>query len=173
VDEIRARNIRMAPGFLELAEGYFEDHRHVLEGGIPVQVHSDLTLVNVLVENGKISAILDFEYALQATRDYDLWVMEAFCLYPNDWAEEGNEVFCSADFASFFPLLQRHYPEIFETPHLRERVNIYQLETTLSSYLAWRKDNSSTIPPDQMDAKEFYMARITNFIFSRGTRMFV
>ncbi len=91
--------------------------------------------------------------------------MEAFCLYPNDWAEEINEVYCTADFASFIPLLRRHYPALFEIAHLRTRVNLYQLASALSSYLAWRKDNLSTIPPERMAAKEFYMARITNFIF--------
>jgi hypothetical protein len=36
---------------------------------------------------GKISAILDFEYAMQAPKTMSL-VMEEFCLYPNDYAEE-------------------------------------------------------------------------------------
>jgi hypothetical protein len=99
--------------------------------------------------------------------------MESFCLYPNDYAEDENEVFCTADFASFIPLLRKHYPALFETPHLRERVNIYHLEAALSNYLAWRKDNLSTIPPDRMAAKEFYMARTTNFIFRHGARMFL
>ncbi len=172
-EEIHALNIRMAPGFPELAVDYFEAHRSVLQDGVAVQVHGDLTLVNVLVDRGKISAILDFEYGMQAPKDYELWTMEAFCLYPNDYAEEGHEVFCTADFASIFQHLQKHYPEIFETPHLRERVNLYQIEATLSSYLSWRKDNFKVKPPDQMAAKDFYMARITNFIFERGVRLFL
>lgn len=172
-EEIHALNIRMAPGFPELAVDYFEAHRSVLQDGAPVQVHGDLTLMNVLVEAGKISAILDFEYGLQAPKDYELWAMEAFCLYPNEYAEEGHEVFYTADFASIFQHLQKHYAEIFETPHLRERVNLYQIEANLSSYLAWRKDNFKTKPPDQMAAKEFYMAHITNFIYEGGVRLFL
>ena len=172
LEEIKTLNIRMVPGFIELAVNYFDENKQVLEDNAPALLHGDLTMVNILVDEGKISAILDFEYSMQAPKDYELLVMEAFCLYPNDWAEEIDEVYCTADFASFIPLLQKHYPELFETPHLRKRVNLYHLVSALDSYLAWRKDNLSTIPPDRMDAKEFYMARITNFIFRNGTRMF-
>jgi len=170
--ELDALKIRMVPGFLELAINYFEEHKHLLEDAIPVQVHGDLTLVNILVDNGKISALLDFEYALQAPKDYELWVIEAFCLYPNDWVAEGNEAFCTTDFANFIQLFRKQYPELFEIPHLRERVNLYHLDGNLRSYLAWRKDNLSTIPPEKMAAKEFYMAHITNFISTKGIKMF-
>lgn len=173
VNELRALKIRMQPGFIELAQNYLEDHQAVLEDSMPVQVHSDLTLVNILVDQGKISALLDFEFSLQAPRDFELRPMEAFCLYPNDWTEESNEVFCSADFASFLPLLRRFYPALFDIPHLRQRVNLYHLDDSLSSYLAWRKDNLAAIPPEKMAAKDFYMARITNFIFDNGARMFL
>jgi aminoglycoside phosphotransferase (APT) family kinase protein len=172
LDEIRTLNIRMAPGFIEMAKDYFDEHRHVLQDGVPTLVHGDLSLVNILVHEGKITALLDFEYALQAPPDYELWVPEAFCLYPNDWAEEDNEVFSSADFANFFPLLQKHYPALFEIPNLRQRLNLYQIESALRNYLSWRIDNLDTIPPEKMAAKEFYMARITNFIFRNGARTF-
>jgi len=172
LDEIRELGIRMAPGFLELAREYFEKHRHVLEGGRPALVHGDLTMVNVLVERGHVSAILDFEYSLHAPSDYELFDMELFCLYPNDYAEEDWEIFCAADFGRFFQLLQKHYPALFDVPRLRERVDLYQVDATLGSYLGWRKANLTAIPPERMAAKEFYMARIANFIFPHGVRMF-
>jgi aminoglycoside phosphotransferase (APT) family kinase protein len=170
--EIDDLNIQIAPGFLELARNYFEEYEDCLQDGVPNLLHGDLTLVNVLVDNGKISAMIDFEYSLQAPLDYELWTMEAFCLYPNDWMEEGQEVYCSADFASFFQVLKKYDPEIFAIPNLRERMNLYHLDGALGSYLAWRKDNLRTIPATKMAAKEFYMARITNFIFGHGARMF-
>ncbi len=170
--EIETLGIRMVPGIVEAAQEYFLAHRQVLEGGVPTLLHGDLTLTNMLVDGGRLSAILDFEYALQAPRDYELWTLEAFCLYPNDYAEEGNEVFCSADFANFCVLMRKHYPEVFETPHLRERLNLYQVDAALGSYLGWRKANLATIPPERMAGKDFYMARISNFLFSQGARMF-
>ncbi|MBE0695500.1 MAG: aminoglycoside phosphotransferase family protein [Anaerolineaceae bacterium] len=172
IAEYKALNSSVAPGFLELAQDYFEEHIHLLAEGSPTLTHSDLSLVNLLVHEGKLSAILDFEYAVYAPKDYELLVLEEFCLYPNDWAEEEHEHFCAADYASLFNLLQKYYPALFATPHLRERVNLYHLAAALSSHLAWRKDNLGSIPPERMAAKEFYMARITNFIFRHGVRMF-
>jgi aminoglycoside phosphotransferase (APT) family kinase protein len=172
LDEIEAAHIRMAPGFVELAAAHFEAHQHVLRESVPVLVHGDLSFGNILVDHGKISALLDFEYAMQAPKDYELWVIEAFCLYPNDYAEVENEYFCTGDFGTFLPLLRKHDPDLFAIPHLRQRVDLYHLEATLSSYVAWRKYNLSTIPADKMAAKEFYMARITNFITRHGVRLF-
>ena len=172
VAEIRDLNIRMVPGFVEMTVNYFEEHKHVLQYGVPTLVHSDMTLVNILAENGKVSAILDFEFAQQAPADYELLAIEAFCLYPNDWAEEDNEVFCTADFANLIPLIRKHYPELFEIRNLRERLDIYHVYAALSSYLEWRKANLSTIPPERMAAKEFYMGRITNILWDHGARMF-
>ncbi len=171
-EEIQALGIRMVPGVLELAGAYFEEHQHVLESGHPALVHGDLTLVNILVERGHVTAILDFEYSLHAPSDYEFFDMELFCLYPNDYAEEDWEIFCTADFGRFFQLLRKHYPALFEVPHLRERVDLYQVDATLGSYLGWRKANLATIPPERMAAREFYMARISNFIFPHGARMF-
>ncbi|RPJ50093.1 MAG: hypothetical protein EHM21_05700 [Chloroflexi bacterium] len=137
-----------------------------------------MTLVNILAENGgeallpKVSAILDFELARQAPADYELQAIEAFCLYPNDWAEEGNEVFCTADFANLIPLLRKHYPALFEIRDLRERLNIYHVYDALHSYLEWRKANLSTIPPERMAAKHFYMGRFWNILYDAGARMF-
>ncbi len=172
LDEIDSLQIRMVPGFLDLATDYFAKHKHVLQEATPVQIHGDLTLVNVLAEHGKIAALLDFEYALYAPSDYELWTIEAFCLYPNDWAPVDNEIFCATDFTNFIQLLRQHYPDLFATPHLRERVNLYHLEGNLRSYLAWRKANLGTIPADKMAAKEFYMAHITNFSSTKGIRLF-
>jgi serine/threonine protein kinase len=172
VDEIRHLNIQMVPGFIETAVDYFEEHKHVLQDGVPTLVHSDMNFTNILVENGKLSAILDFEFALQAPADYELQAIEAFCLYPNDWAEEGNEVFCTADFANLIPLLRKHYPELFTIRDLRERLDVYHVYRAFTSYLEWRKANLSTIPPERMAAKDFYMGRVWNILYRAGARMF-
>ncbi len=178
VQEIRDLNIQMVPGFLEAAVGYFEEHKHVLQDGIPTLVHSDMTLVNILVENSgeatlpTISAFLDFEFALQAPADYELQAIEAFCLYPNDWAEEGNEIFCTTDFANLIPMLRKHYPALFSIRNLRERLNVYHVYGALSSYLAWRKANLNRIPPERMAAKGFYMGRVWNILYDAGARLF-
>ena len=155
-----------------MAQSYFAEQGHTLDGGVPGLVHGDLWLGNVLIHGGKIAAILDFEYAVQAPLDYELLKIEDFCLYPNDYAEENDENYSAADFADFCVLLRRHYPDLFTTPHLRERLNLYHLESTLFDYLAWRKDNRAAIPLDLPRAMNFVYARITNFTFRHGVSMF-
>jgi aminoglycoside phosphotransferase (APT) family kinase protein len=156
---------------LALALDYVQEHRHVLRGGKPALVHRDLWPGNILVRDGAIAAILDFELSVQAPADYELWLMERFCLYPNDYAEENWEVFCSADFADYLPLLRRHYPEIFATHHLRERLNLYHLLESLRSYVSWREalDPGVAVEPFPLQP----VAVLMNVLFDHGTRMFL
>lgn len=170
--EIDRLNLRMAPGFVDLAVEYFSAHQSSLEDGAACMVHGDLWPGNILIDQGHITALLDFEFALQAPQDYELLKIEDFCLYPNDYAEEDNENYCAADFAGFCQLLQNHDAELFQTPRLHERLSLYHIEAALNDYLGWRKANLAAIPPETMAAKSFYMARITNFIFDHGARMF-
>jgi fructosamine-3-kinase len=172
LDEIKTLRIPVPPDLMEMAKDYFTEYGHALEGGAIGLVHGDLWLGNILIDRGKIAAILDFEYALQAPLDYELLKIEDFCLYPNDYAEEDDEIYSAADFADFCVLLRGHYPESFTVPLLRERLNLYHLESTFSDYLAWRKDNRATIPFEQPNAMNFVKARITNFVFGNGVRMF-
>ena len=144
--EIDALKIRVLPGILELASEHFERRKGLLQGRVARSGAWRPWLGNILVENERISAILDFEYALQAPLDYELLKLEDFCLYPNDYAEEENENFCAADFAGFFQLLRRVYPELFAIEHVRERLDLYHLLAALSDYLEWRKANLSDHP---------------------------
>ena len=163
-------SIDLPPDLLELATDYVDQHKHNLAGGRAVQVHGDLWPGNILINDGKISAILDFEFSIQAPRDYELLLVEQFCLYPNDYAEEDNEIFCAADFSDFFQLLSEHYVELFQTPHLRQRLNIYHIMYGLRSYVSWRKTQPAErklgfpIPP---------AAKVLNFVFDNGVRMFL
>jgi aminoglycoside phosphotransferase (APT) family kinase protein len=172
LSEIARLRIALVPGFIELAQEYFEQHSSALESGLPSLVHSDLAFGNLLVQDGHISAILDFEFALAAPNDYEFHAIEDFCLYPNDFAEEDDEIYTSADFAGFGALLRRQAPDLFDVPRLAERLSLYHLSGTLSSYLAWRKANLDTIPAESVKAGNFYMARITNAIFRHGARLF-
>ncbi len=74
------------------AEECFERWRQALREGRATLVHGDLWPGNILVRDGHITALLDFESALQAPKDYELLRMEQFGLYPNDYAAEGDEV---------------------------------------------------------------------------------
>jgi aminoglycoside phosphotransferase (APT) family kinase protein len=168
---IKALHIPIPVEILALVRNYVQERRHVLGGGTPVLVHRDLWPGNILVRDGAIAAILDFELSVQAPADYELWLMERFCLYPNDYAEEGWEVFCTADFADYLPLLRKHYPELFGAPHLRERLNLYHLLESLRSYVGWRKSLDPTTKVEPFPLQP--IAVLMNILFEHGTRMFL
>jgi Ser/Thr protein kinase RdoA (MazF antagonist) len=173
--EINERQIHLVPGFVQLARDYFDQYRHTLSSGVSTLVHGDLWLGNILVDQGRIAALIDFEFALHAPPDYELHILEDFCLYPNDYAEEDPSVdrtFTTVDFAGFFRRLRRVDPILFDMPHLRERVNLYHLQSTFHSYLEWRKQQSAVIPYHQPAAQGFYMARISNYTSNHSVRMF-
>ncbi len=169
--DLEVLRIPIPAEILALALDYVERHRDVLRGGMPVLVHRDLWPGNILVRDGAIAAILDFELSVQAPVDYELWLMERFCLYPNDYVEESWEVFCTADFADYLPLLRKHYPELFGAPHLRERLNLYQLLESLRSYVSWRKSLDPTTKVEPFPLQP--IAVLMNILFEHGTRMFL
>ncbi|HYG36500.1 MAG TPA: phosphotransferase [Clostridia bacterium] len=154
---------------LAMAEDYYAQHRDLLAESIPALVHADLWPGNVLVDQGRVTGILDFEFAIRAPRDYELVLIEDFCLYPRDFIEADCSPYSAADFADFFNLLRKHTPALFAIPHLRERLNLYHLAFNLNLYLRcrqWNADDSG----GYLLAK---LARITSVLFDHGTRMFL
>lgn len=151
---------------LELVNEAFTRNLPYLAASQAALVHADLWPGNILVEAGAVTGILDFEFAHAAPRDYELLLIEDFCLYPNDFVEEDFEHVCAADYADFFRLLQEHTPGLFSIPHLRERLDLYHLLFNLQRFAAFRRAGAS-------GAVLAKLARITNILFGHGVRMFM
>jgi len=145
---------------------FFEFHKTCLQEGPPVFVHGDLWPGNILVAGDCISGVLDFEFAMQAPLDYELLLIEEFCLYPNDFAEEDWEIFSTADFADLFLLLRKHYPALFSIPGLRQRLDLYHLMYALRSFVDWRLAH-----PEDRTYPTNTLARLFNILFRHGVRM--
>jgi aminoglycoside phosphotransferase (APT) family kinase protein len=98
-----------------------------------VLVHGDLHFENILWADGRISAVLDFEFARRGPRDLDLATLLRFCAEPrlhvaDDYAADTN----ARDYRQVPGWLWEVYPELFDTPHLRSRMAIYLLAFDLS-----------------------------------------
>jgi aminoglycoside phosphotransferase (APT) family kinase protein len=167
--ELRALRVPIPPEILRPAVDYFERHKQVLLDSTPVLVHGDFWPGNILVQDGRVAAILDFEFAIQAPRDYELWMIEQFCLYPNDWAEDGYEVYCTVDFVGFFALLRAHYPELFSIRDLRLRLNLHHLLSSLRGYLTWARGDPATRAHGMPLP---LVAKMANTLWDHGARMF-
>ena len=165
--------VNLSPGFsapiLRTAARFLEERLPLLAGSCPTLVHADLWPGNLLAASGQLTGILDFEFAFRAPRDYELVLIEDFCLYPNDFVERDFGVCSSADYADFFQLLVRFTPALFAVPHLRQRLDLYHVLFNLELYAGWRKANPGAEECGYLLAK---LARVTNMLFGHGARMF-
>jgi aminoglycoside phosphotransferase (APT) family kinase protein len=154
---------------LDLAEEFFFTKLHLLDALQPVLVHHDLWPGNIMVKNDKVTAFLDFEFATWAPGEYDLVLIEQFCLYPNDFVEADRENFACHDFSDFIPRLSGHYPDLFADSGLRKRMDLYQVDYSLSSYVFWLENQAGTHRGLAVQP----LAKVMNFLFEDGARSFI
>jgi aminoglycoside phosphotransferase len=103
---------------------------HKFEGADPfateelVVVHGDASFANVLWDDNKITALLDFEWARFAPRDLEL--LHILGTEGLNW-------------------LKHDYPELFEHPRLVEHLWIYDVASTLRGLLVWPPENEREV----------------------------
>jgi aminoglycoside phosphotransferase (APT) family kinase protein len=166
--DLRTHKLSFPADLLMDVEHFYDKNKHFLQEDTPCLVHADLNPGNILVNDGHITAILDFEYAMAAPREYECVGIEQFCLYPNDYAELEYEIYTTADFADYFQRIVRFYPDVFASPHLRQRVDLYAIESGIHSFLEWGKEH----PVMSADARMHPVARAANFMVRNGARLF-
>lgn len=89
-------------------------------------VHGDLHFENVLWDGRAITALLDFEWAHGAPADVDLDIFLRFCSYPFlHVAEDYEHLTRTEDYAPLPYWLAEDYPELFSSPNLFERTQLY------------------------------------------------
>ena len=82
----------------------------------PALVHNDLLMTNVIVRDGHIAALIDWELALRAPLDHETYKLESFCRFP-------GVVGVSGDFHRLWELIVRRYPAMFSHPDLKNRLD--------------------------------------------------
>jgi hygromycin-B 7''-O-kinase len=90
-------------------------------------IHGDLNLNNV-VWNGRVTALLDFEWARADARDVDVLSFLSFCRHAVLCVPESVEALTKDDDYVDAPAwLREAYPELFSAGHLHERVTFYEI----------------------------------------------
>ncbi|MDN5725205.1 MAG: phosphotransferase [Propionibacteriales bacterium] len=100
---------------------------------LPVLVHGDLHGSNVIVDQGRVTGIIDFAEALAQPSDAELDTILRWCArareYPPTPDEQGLDEAILTDVPGW---LHGAYPELFEREHLRERLNFYDMYVELA-----------------------------------------
>ncbi len=125
---------RTRENFLTLRE-FYASHEYLLEdAGRPVLVHNDVHFDNVLYENGVITGIIDFDFARQAPKDYELWHILDFFQSPKYFVDkEAASLWENFALTNELGVLRSSYPEPFAVPDLASRIRLYVTEDILST----------------------------------------
>ena len=101
----------------------------------PVLVHGDLHGSNVIVDQGRVTGLIDFAEALAQPADVELDTILRWCAkageYPPTPDGRGLDETTLTDVPRW---LRGAYPELFEREQLRERLNFYDMYGELALY---------------------------------------
>ena len=101
----------------------------------PVLVHGDLHGSNVIVDQGRVTGLIDFAEALAQPADVELDIILRWCAkareYPPTPDEQGLDETTLMEVPRW---LRGAYPELFEREHLRERLLFYVMQGELALY---------------------------------------
>jgi hygromycin-B 7''-O-kinase len=124
-----AREVRgVDRGLVDAAEALVDERLDLFSHDPRVLVHTDMFGQNLLVERGRLTAVLDFEMARPAAPDLELDVLLRFCHWPHlPVAEEEEHLMRREDFRSVPEWLAEAYPELFGVPRLRDRLEVYAI----------------------------------------------
>jgi aminoglycoside phosphotransferase (APT) family kinase protein len=114
---------------------WIEERLPLFAADEPVLVHGDLHGSNVIVDQGRVTGLIDFAEALAQPADAELDTLLRWCArareYPPTPDEQGLD---EATLTEVPRWLRSSYPELFEREHLRERLNFYDMYVELTIY---------------------------------------
>jgi scyllo-inosamine 4-kinase len=123
-------------------------------------VHGDLTFENVLWDDGRITAVLDVEWARPGPRDIDLDIILRCCAYPKLHVGPDHEAATrTEDYAEVPGWLRACYPRLFAYPRLLDRLRIFAIAYEVRTLLA----DPPTMPPSLQDRRSAYH-RLSNLV---------
>lgn len=128
LDSLTRRNFECVRDF------YFK-HESVLDvAEPPVLVHNDVHFENVLHVNGTLTGLVDFDFARQAPKDYELWHILDFFQSPKYYVSQALETawekFVLTDELHW---LCKYYPAFFTGPDIVIRQKLYLTENIVST----------------------------------------
>lgn len=128
-------------------QNYVQQNKAALQEERIRLVYWDIHFDNLLIYDGEIVWILDFERMYIASIDYVLDLVNRMVEQPKKYASEEAEAYIiKEDYEKLLKYYQEFYPQLFDFPQLKMRLNLYSIERTLNDIYYF---------PDAVEPKEF------------------
>lgn len=133
----------------EKAYRFFEEHRELAEGGENVCLHFDVTPDNLIIKNGGIEALIDWEKAISGRPEWDLAYTRIHMIYRWFETEEINEELEK----EFF----KGYSEEYKLkPGWRNRLIFFSMIWNFKSMAKFEKHFQDASEQEKQEETEFF-----------------
>ncbi len=118
---------------LDEVDALLAERLPLFHGDAHVFVHADVHGHNLLVDGDRLSGILDWEGAHSAPADVDLDMLLRWCAAAHEFPERpgATTVLEPGDVLPLVDHVREGYHQLFEGPHLRERLEVYEVQWQL------------------------------------------
>lgn len=126
---------------IQKLENYFYKHVAVFEDEIPVFVHTDIHMANILHEGDRLTAIIDFDSSIKAPKIRTLIPLLGLIDNPQQFVEGTDKfsMYKGKNFYQLLPTLKQEMPGVFSDPQLLRKLNVLGMKEGLM----WVADNWS------------------------------
>jgi aminoglycoside phosphotransferase (APT) family kinase protein len=123
------------PRLLADVADWIQERLPLFDSDEAVLVHGDLHGSNVMVDQGRVTGLIDFAEALAQPADAELDTILRWCATARDFPPTPDGRGLDESSLSEVPgWLHGAYPELFEREQLRERLNFYDMYVELALY---------------------------------------
>lgn len=107
-------------------DAFIAERLNAFRNDLAVLLHNDIHFANLIWHDGRLTALIDFEFALLAAPDYELNTLLGFVRVPELYLPPGHQdKLIAHDLAPIPSWLANFYPALFAHPRLYERLEVY------------------------------------------------
>jgi Phosphotransferase enzyme family len=131
LDVVRQQKLFNAD-IVQSLQSYIDKHIGLLEQAKLGLQYWDFHLDNLIIDNGKLVGMIDFEHVDVVSIDYVLNIVRQMQQYPHLNLAEDMEQYANLEhYKDMLNWFKEFYPEIFAFDELETRINLYDLEGML------------------------------------------
>jgi len=152
--ESASSDVQIDPRIVLFLKDYFLKNMRRLKEPIPQGLtHNDIHFGNILVSEGNLAALLDFEYAGICPIDYESAKIINFCRTPAQYVEEEIQSPYDRPMPEVLEMFRESYPEMFGNEALSVRQKLFLIPETLWGFKLAHKPrpgSTSGVSPEEL-----------------------